>query len=170
MGQTNVHSDMQPDVQPNNQDNVQLAALVNQAVNQALPQLVAQVVQAMQQPLPRIPNQGNPENGRSQVNEEKVNTVGVDQSVVPLYIWLERFQKQKPHSFSSAPTPIDAENWIAHLEKIFDVLGCSDNQKVVLATYKLEGDAQRWWKAIKITNDGFVETLTWAGFCEVFYQ
>ncbi|PWA51125.1 hypothetical protein CTI12_AA461840 [Artemisia annua] len=34
--------------------------------------------------------------------------------------WLEKFGKQKPKSFSSANSPVDAENWIAHIEKIFD--------------------------------------------------
>ncbi|GKF06312.1 hypothetical protein Tco_0036980, partial [Tanacetum coccineum] len=34
---------------------------------------------------------------------------------------------------------IDAENWIAHIEKIFEVLGCADEFKARLASYKLEG-------------------------------
>nr|GEV05336.1 zinc finger, CCHC-type, retrotransposon Gag domain protein [Tanacetum cinerariifolium] len=43
-----------------------------------------------------------------------------------IHTWLERFGKQKPRSFSSATTLVDAENWIAHIEKIFEVLGCAD--------------------------------------------
>ncbi|PWA39294.1 zinc finger, CCHC-type, Retrotransposon gag domain protein [Artemisia annua] len=83
----------------------------------------------------------------------------------------EKFQKQKPNSFSGAPTPIDAENWIAHLEKIFEVLECTENQQVRLAVYKLEGDAQRWWKTLKeAEGEGFVEALAWRDFLEVFYQ
>ncbi|GJY79576.1 ribonuclease H-like domain-containing protein [Tanacetum coccineum] len=39
---------------------------------------------------------------------------------------------------------IDAENWIAHIEKIFEVLGCADEFKARLASYKLEGDALNW--------------------------
>nr|GFD51635.1 zinc finger, CCHC-type, retrotransposon Gag domain protein [Tanacetum cinerariifolium] len=27
---------------------------------------------------------------------------------------------QKPHSFEKATAPVDAENWITHMEKIFD--------------------------------------------------
>nr|GFC51866.1 zinc finger, CCHC-type, retrotransposon Gag domain protein [Tanacetum cinerariifolium] len=37
--------------------------------------------------------------------------------------WLERFNKQKPHSFEKATAPVDAKNWISHMEKIFDVMG-----------------------------------------------
>lgn len=84
---------------------------------------------------------------------------------------MERFVKQKPESFHSAPTPVDAENWIVHLEKIFDALGCDEHQKVRLAVYKLEGDAQRWWRGVKATRgEEFTNTLAWQGFKEVFYE
>ncbi|GJR08588.1 reverse transcriptase [Tanacetum coccineum] len=39
------------------------------------------------------------------------------------------FRKKKPHTFSSASTPVEAENWISHIEKIFEVLGCDDQFK-----------------------------------------
>ncbi|GKF16548.1 retrotransposon protein, putative, ty3-gypsy subclass, partial [Tanacetum coccineum] len=61
-----------------------------------------------------------------------------------IYTWLERFGKQKPRSFSSVTTPVDAKNWIAHIEKIFEVLGCADEFKSRLASYKLERDALNW--------------------------
>nr|GFC76252.1 zinc finger, CCHC-type, retrotransposon Gag domain protein [Tanacetum cinerariifolium] len=52
--------------------------------------------------------------------------------------WLERFNKQKPHSFEKAIAPVDAENWISHIEKIFDVMGCEDAFKTRLDVYKFE--------------------------------
>ncbi|GJS58907.1 putative reverse transcriptase domain-containing protein [Tanacetum coccineum] len=45
---------------------------------------------------------------------------------VTIHTWLERFNKQKPRTFEKAVTPVDAENWISHMEKIFDVMGCDD--------------------------------------------
>nr|GFC13154.1 hypothetical protein [Tanacetum cinerariifolium] len=42
---------------------------------------------------------------------------------VTIHTWLERFNKQKPHSFEKATAPVDAENWISHMEKIFDAKG-----------------------------------------------
>nr|GFC02595.1 hypothetical protein [Tanacetum cinerariifolium] len=30
---------------------------------------------------------------------------------VTIHTWLERFNKQKPHSFEKATAPVDAENW-----------------------------------------------------------
>nr|GEZ72437.1 zinc finger, CCHC-type, retrotransposon Gag domain protein [Tanacetum cinerariifolium] len=56
---------------------------------------------------------------------------------VTIHAWLERFNKQKPYSFEKATVPVDAENWISHMEKIFDVMGCEDAFKTRLAVYKL---------------------------------
>ncbi|GJT90975.1 hypothetical protein Tco_1079820 [Tanacetum coccineum] len=63
--------------------------------------------------------------------------------------WLGASDKQKPHSFEKAVAPVDAENWISHMEKIFDVMDCNDAFKTRLAVYKFEGDALAWWKAIR---------------------
>ncbi|PWA67110.1 Nucleoporin protein Ndc1-Nup [Artemisia annua] len=87
--------------------------------------------------------------------------------------WLGRFNKQKPRSFSTVTSPDDAEHWIAHMEKIFEVLGCGDVYKARLATYKFEGDALNWWKAYKYAKGGnggndYVATLSWASFREIF--
>nr|GFC14212.1 zinc finger, CCHC-type, retrotransposon Gag domain protein [Tanacetum cinerariifolium] len=68
---------------------------------------------------------------------------------VTIHTWLERFNKQKPRSFEKATAPVDAENWISHMEKIFDVIGCKDAFKTRLDVYKFEGDALAWWKAYK---------------------
>nr|GFB63966.1 hypothetical protein [Tanacetum cinerariifolium] len=37
-----------------------------------------------------------------------------------------------------ATVPVDAENWISQMEKIFDVMGCEDAFKTRLAVYKFE--------------------------------
>nr|GEY23588.1 putative reverse transcriptase domain-containing protein [Tanacetum cinerariifolium] len=58
---------------------------------------------------------------------------------VTIHTWLERVNKQKPRSFEKATAPVDAENWISHMEKIFDVMGCEDAFKTRLAVYKFEG-------------------------------
>nr|GFB39746.1 zinc finger, CCHC-type, retrotransposon Gag domain protein [Tanacetum cinerariifolium] len=73
---------------------------------------------------------------------------------VTIHTRLERFNKQKPHSFEKATAPVDAENWISHMEKIFDVMGCEDAFKTKLAVYKFEGNALAWWKAYKQANGG----------------
>ncbi|GJR08924.1 putative reverse transcriptase domain-containing protein [Tanacetum coccineum] len=90
---------------------------------------------------------------------------------VTIHTWLERFNKQKPRTFEKAVTPVDAENWISHMEKIFDVMGCDDVFKARLAVYKFEGDALAWWKAYKQAKggDAWILTLSWANFKELFF-
>nr|GFC30858.1 hypothetical protein [Tanacetum cinerariifolium] len=59
-----------------------------------------------------------------------------------------------------ATAPVDAENWISHMEKIFDVMGCEDAFKTRLAVYKFEGNALAWWKAYKQANGGDAWLIT----------
>nr|GFC82350.1 zinc finger, CCHC-type, retrotransposon Gag domain protein [Tanacetum cinerariifolium] len=79
---------------------------------------------------------------------------------VTIHTWLERFNKQKPHSFEKATAPVDAENWISHMEKIFDVMGCEDAFKTRLAVYKFKGNALSWWKAYKQDKGGDAWLIT----------
>nr|GFB11593.1 zinc finger, CCHC-type, retrotransposon Gag domain protein [Tanacetum cinerariifolium] len=48
---------------------------------------------------------------------------------VTIYTWLERFNKQKPHSFKKSTAPVDVENWISYIEKIFDVMGSAGTEE-----------------------------------------
>nr|GFC04028.1 zinc finger, CCHC-type, retrotransposon Gag domain protein [Tanacetum cinerariifolium] len=67
---------------------------------------------------------------------------------------------KKPHSFEKATAPVDAKNWISHMEKIFDVMGCEDAFKTRLAVYKFEGNALAWWKAYKQAKGGDAWLIT----------
>ncbi|GJY87325.1 putative nucleotidyltransferase, ribonuclease H [Tanacetum coccineum] len=122
----------------NNEVDPAFTAVVAQAVADLLSTLTARKTDKIHQ----NKNNGNNVNRR---NARRVNTGGSgndgDAQPTDIHVWLERFQKQKPQTFSSASTLVEAENWIAHIEKIFEVLGCGDQFKARLATYKLEGDA-----------------------------
>ncbi|GKC58093.1 zinc finger, CCHC-type, retrotransposon gag domain protein, partial [Tanacetum coccineum] len=90
-----------------------------------------------------------------------------------IHVWIERFTKLKLLMFRSDATPTEAEDWITHMEKLFQVLGCPDNFKTRLATFKLEGDALSWWKAhlrTQVGGDAFADTCTWVAFHEIFYN
>nr|GEW87492.1 zinc finger, CCHC-type, retrotransposon Gag domain protein [Tanacetum cinerariifolium] len=91
---------------------------------------------------------------RAEIREEFRTSSGPSNSggnppPVTIYTWLERFNKQKPRSFEKATAPVDAKNWISHMEKIFDVMGCEDAFKTRFTAYKFEGNALAWWKAYK---------------------
>nr|GEZ65180.1 zinc finger, CCHC-type, retrotransposon Gag domain protein [Tanacetum cinerariifolium] len=75
---------------------------------------------------------------------------------------------------SSGPSdaaPVDAENWISHMEKILDVMGCEDAFKTRLAVYKFDGNALAWWKSYKQAKggDAWLITVTWADFKKLFF-
>nr|GFA29190.1 zinc finger, CCHC-type, retrotransposon Gag domain protein [Tanacetum cinerariifolium] len=108
-------------------------------------QFWSQSQNALQAMFPRI---------REEIREEfhtgsGSSNAGGNPPPVTIHTWLERFNKQKPHSFEKATAPVDAENWISHMEKIFDVMGCEDDFKTRLAVYKFESNALAWWKAYK---------------------
>nr|GFB05759.1 zinc finger, CCHC-type, retrotransposon Gag domain protein [Tanacetum cinerariifolium] len=91
--------------------------------------LSAAVQNALQTLLPQI---------RAEIREEFRTSSGPSDAggnppPVTIHTWLERFNQQKPHSFEKATSPMDAENWISHMEKIFDVMGCEDAFKTRLA-------------------------------------
>ncbi|XP_056162982.1 uncharacterized protein LOC130136736 [Syzygium oleosum] len=62
--------------------------------------------------------------------------------------------------------PEIASLWMEALEKAFEVFGCTDEEKVTLAVYQLQGNASDWWKATRgrVFPAGVVQT--WAMFVE----
>nr|GFB86415.1 hypothetical protein [Tanacetum cinerariifolium] len=89
-------------------------------------ELSAAVQNALQTLLPQI---------RVEIQEEFRTSSGPSDSggnppPVIIHTWLERFNKQKPRSFKKATAPVDTENWISHMEKIFDVMGSASTAEV----------------------------------------
>nr|GFC60266.1 hypothetical protein [Tanacetum cinerariifolium] len=125
------------------------------------------VQKALQTLLPQI---------RAEISKEfrtssEPSNAGGNPPPVTIHTWLERFNKQNPHSFEKATAPVDAENWISYMEKIFDVMGYEDAIKTRLAVYKFEGNALAWWKAYKQAKGGdlWLITMTWADFKKLFF-
>ncbi|KAD1696707.1 hypothetical protein E3N88_42455 [Mikania micrantha] len=144
----------------------ELVARINQTFNNLLPTIIESV---------RNPNPNPNVNADPNANPNPIpvagNNVGANQNV-GIHVWLERFQKQKPRSFIKAATPVEAKDWISHIEKIFRVLGVENQYKSRLAAYKLEEDAQNWWESILLEKGGqqFAETLPWDEFCALFFE
>ncbi|GJS43451.1 putative reverse transcriptase domain-containing protein [Tanacetum coccineum] len=152
----------------NNEADLAFSAAVAQAVADLLLTLTARITDKIRQ------NENNRNNGNRR-NDIRGNPGGSgndgDAQPTNIHVWLERFQKQKPQTFSSTSTPVEAKNWITHIEKIFKVLGCDDQFKARLATYKLEGDAHSWWRAYKQAKggDAYVATLSLNDFHDIFF-
>ena len=58
---------------------------------------------------------------------------------------VKEFLKLKPPTFKGGMDPVQTNGWIAELEKNFELLQCSDQQKVKIGAYLLNGEANRWW-------------------------
>ncbi|XP_030444639.2 uncharacterized protein LOC115667163 [Syzygium oleosum] len=62
---------------------------------------------------------------------------------------VEQFLKLKPLKFDRKGDPEAAPRWVEELEKVFEVLGCTEAEKVTLAVYQLQDNASDWWKATR---------------------
>ncbi|KAL8226570.1 hypothetical protein R6Q57_016402 [Mikania cordata] len=101
----------------------ELVARINRTANNLLPTITDVVRNPNPNPNVNVDPNDNP-------NPVPVagNNVGANQNV-GIHVWLERFQKQKPRSFIKATTPVEAKDWISHIEKIFRVLGVENQYK-----------------------------------------
>lgn len=81
----------------------------------------------------------------------------------------KRFNKFRPRYFKPHNDPSEANEWIEHMEEIFEVMDCTERQKAVLAAFKLEGKAKPWWKAAEKTFDGEETKITWSFFKNAFF-
>ncbi|MQL97767.1 hypothetical protein Taro_030465 [Colocasia esculenta] len=77
------------------------------------------------------------------------------------------FRSLNPPRFSGSPDPNEVENWQEEIERIFQVMQCTNREKVVLATFQHTKDARAWWKATSAHLPNIAE-LEWAGFLEIF--
>lgn len=54
---------------------------------------------------------------------------------------VEQFIKLKPPKFHGRGDPETAPRWVEESEKTFKVLGCTEEEKVTLAVYQLQDNA-----------------------------
>ncbi|XP_028051981.1 uncharacterized protein LOC114256509 [Camellia sinensis] len=78
--------------------------------------------------------------------------------------------KAKPPEFHGTVDPTEAKAWVLEMEKIFDVLGCSADQKVAFAAFRFKGQAEHWWRMVKRQHEGRETELVWSKFLELFNE
>lgn len=69
----------------------------------------------------------------------------------PVRSAVEEFKKERPPTFDGTGEPADAEKWIRAIEKIFDYVGCNDEEKLTCAIYQLVEEADYWWQSVRRT-------------------
>ncbi|XP_058099827.1 uncharacterized protein LOC131244199 [Magnolia sinica] len=81
----------------------------------------------------------------------------------------EHFLRLRPPTFGVAPDPVQAEHWLSRIAKMMGPLECTDSQRVTLAVYLLEGEAENWWSSVQRgVPAGYA--CTWAGFRAKFLE
>ncbi|KAI4313023.1 hypothetical protein MLD38_037802 [Melastoma candidum] len=63
-----------------------------------------------------------------------------------------------------------AEDFISELEKIFEILGCTPEEKLLMAEYSLQRGADSWWKAIKDSDSVIHTGDAWTAFKIAFLE
>ena len=70
--------------------------------------------------------------------------------------------------FSGSSISTKVESWIIKIEKFFDVVHCSEEQKASYATFMLDNEVDKWWRMTRrlLEDQG---CITWRIFREAFY-
>jgi hypothetical protein len=77
------------------------------------------------------------------------------------------FMSHKPPTFASSPDRLHADDWLKSVEKMLNIVQCSDREKVLYASGRLTGPVADWWDSYTIAHDA-ANTITWAEFATQF--
>ncbi|XP_050902204.1 uncharacterized protein LOC127112054, partial [Lathyrus oleraceus] len=78
------------------------------------------------------------------------------------------FLRMNPPEFHGGLNLVKAQEWITDMERIFQIVHCSEENKVVFAYHMMKGSAVRWWESASIlmTNQGIPRD--WEHFKAIF--
>ena len=76
----------------------------------------------------------------------------------------ERFQKCRPPKFDGEDGADETEKWMAAMENVFRAMNYTEEKKVTLASYQLEGRAMEWWDFLRQKWERDGTPRTWANF------
>jgi len=83
---------------------------------------------------------------------------------------VEDFLCHKPVEFTRKASSDEADACLRKCEKIFKVMNCEDEQKLLFATYLLNKDAKYWWTGMQQQMETREEPATWANFRNRFLE
>ena len=82
-------------------------------------------------------------------------------AIVPVRVpTVKDFLWHKPTEFTGKASPDEADAWLSKCEKIFRVMNCEDEQKLLFATYLLNEDAEYWWTGMQQQMETREESAT----------
>lgn len=83
----------------------------------------------------------------------------------------DKFYRLQPPTFVGGTDPLVAEEWIGEMEKIFEFVQCTEEEKVRFATFMLRKHANVWWKFTRRSlknKDGENNPIGWERFKAMF--
>ncbi|XP_020259570.1 uncharacterized protein LOC109836056 [Asparagus officinalis] len=107
---------------------------------------------------------------QSEAIEKLSEALNTEKKTKPFGSDFEKFKKMSPPSFQGGSDPTMAQEWLKKMEKYFRALGCSEEQKVIYATFMLEGDAEIWWETKESSLSLEVEDIPWSIFVKLFRE
>ena len=80
---------------------------------------------------------------------------------------IERARKLGARNYDGIGDPEKAWSWLEGNERVFNVMGCSDEEMVTYFAFLLRDRALEWWKAVQRR---FPEGVSWTQFKEEFQE
>ncbi|KAK2357185.1 cleavage and polyadenylation specificity factor subunit [Trifolium repens] len=77
---------------------------------------------------------------------------------------LTSFNQQTPPKFNGEGGPETTDLWLQSVERIFGAIHCPEREKVVLATYQLQGSSEYWWGNTRLLMGNVDEEVNWENF------
>jgi hypothetical protein len=74
---------------------------------------------------------------------------------------------RKLPTFANSLDSLHADDWLKSVEKMLNIVQCSDRDKVLYASGRLTSPATDWWDSYTAVHDA-VDTITWAEFTTQF--
>lgn len=72
----------------------------------------------------------------------------------------KRFREYNPNVFKRGAYPKTAEDWLRHINRIFKVMRCIDEETILLGSFSLR-EAQLWWEAMERRFWARRQQMTW---------
>ncbi|KAK9675634.1 hypothetical protein RND81_11G020400 [Saponaria officinalis] len=79
--------------------------------------------------------------------------------------YFKKMASYNPKTYDGKPDPVEFENWIRGMDKLFDAIKCHEKWKIGFAVYYLIGQADLWWETIKERENEI--RFGWSQFKEV---
>ena len=78
---------------------------------------------------------------------------------------IERVQKLGAKPYDSSGDPEAAWLWLDRVNKVYGVMGCTDEQRVLFSSFLMEDKAKDWWDAVKRR---YPDGISWDQFQQEF--